>query len=189
MNRLAVDHRAAHQVSPRQLAHRWHRRPTEGGDETERRPFHAKHLGVVCAAQASGIRGNRVKHRLGVGRRGRDHTQDLARRRLLLEGFRERTVASFELLEQPHVLNRDDGLGGEGFNKLDLLFPKRLDLAPPEADRANGDALPQQRHRQHGPERRLPGSDAVLCVAPNIVDVGGPPIQDRAAHCGPPIGR
>jgi hypothetical protein len=133
MNCLAVDHRAAHQVSPRQAAHRWHRRHAEGGDEAEHLAFHAKHLRVVRAAQASGIRGNGVKHRLDVGRRGRDHTQDFARSRLLLEGFRERPVARFELLEQSHVLDRDDRLGGEGFNERDLLFRKRLDLAPPEA--------------------------------------------------------
>ena len=73
MNCLAVDHRPAHQVSPSELAHRGHRRRPEGGDEAEQLPFHTKHLGVVRAAQAGGIRGNGVEHRLSIGRRGRDH--------------------------------------------------------------------------------------------------------------------
>ena len=89
MNRLAVDHRAAHQVSPSQPAHRGHRRRPEGGDEAEHVAVHAKHLGVVRAAQAGGIRGNGVEHRLSIGRRGRDHAEDLARGRLLLQRLAE----------------------------------------------------------------------------------------------------
>ncbi|HWO91801.1 MAG TPA: hypothetical protein VNP53_07505, partial [Methylomirabilota bacterium] len=36
-------------------------------------------------AQLHGAPDDRVEHRLGIGRRARDHTQDLAGRRLLLQ--------------------------------------------------------------------------------------------------------
>ena len=55
-----------------------------------------------------------VKDRLEVGRRARDHPQDLAGRGLLLERL-------FRLVEQPHVLDRDHRLVGEGLEKRDLL--------------------------------------------------------------------
>ena len=55
-----------------------------------------------------------VEHRLDVGGRARDHAQDLAGRGLLLEGLGEVAVARLELLEQPHVLDGDDRLVGEG---------------------------------------------------------------------------
>ena len=61
-----------------------------------------------------------VEHRLDVGRRLTDHAQNLARRRLLLQrlaylgmGRRERLIFLLQLLEQPHVLDRDHGLVAE----------------------------------------------------------------------------
>ena len=54
-----------------------------------------------------------VQHRLNVRRRAGDDAQDFARRCLLLQRF-------LELLEQPHILDGDHGLIGEGFKKLDL---------------------------------------------------------------------
>ena len=51
--------------------------------------------------------------RLNIRRRTGDDTQNIACRRLLLQRLRE-------FLEQPHVLNRDHSLVGEGFEKLDL---------------------------------------------------------------------
>ena len=62
---------------------------------------------VRCVAQPRGGPGNRVEHRLDVGGRARDDTEDVGGRRLLLERFGELTVARLQLLEQPHVLDRN----------------------------------------------------------------------------------
>ena len=70
-------------------------------------------LCVSCLAEPRGIFGDRIKHRLNIRRRAGDDTQDLARRRLLLQRL-------LEFLEQPHVLDGDHRLVGEGFKKLDL---------------------------------------------------------------------
>ena len=56
----------------------------------------------------------RVQHWLDIGRRAGDDAQDFARRGLLLQ--RSPCVS----LEQPHVLDRDHGLIGEGFEQLNL---------------------------------------------------------------------
>ena len=65
-------------------------------------------------AQPQRALGDRVEHRLHVGRRARDHAQDLADRRLLLERF-------LGLVEQAHVFDRDRRLVGEGLQQRDLL--------------------------------------------------------------------
>ena len=68
---------------------------------------------VVCARTPRRILGNRIQHRLNVRRRAGDDAQDFTRRRLLFQRF-------LEFLEQPHVLDGDHRLIGEGFEKLDL---------------------------------------------------------------------
>ena len=47
---------------------------------------------------------------------------DLAERPELLDRARELPRARLHLVEQPHVLDRDHRLVGEGFEQLDLLL-------------------------------------------------------------------
>ena len=68
---------------------------------------------VGCIAQARGIFCNDIQYRLNIRRRAGDDAQDLARRRLLLQCLGE-------FLKQPHVLDGDHRLVGEGFEQLDL---------------------------------------------------------------------
>ena len=86
---------------------------------------------VERLAQASGALRHGVEHGLDVGRRARDDAQDLAGRGLLLQGLGEVVVARLQLREQPHVLDRDDGLVGEGLQQLDLLVGERPGRPPP----------------------------------------------------------
>ena len=81
----------------------------------------SKHITIDATDHASvashkprGVLGDGIQHRLNIRRRAGDHAQDLARRRLLLQRF-------LEFLEQPHVLDGDDRLVGEGLEQLDLL--------------------------------------------------------------------
>ena len=41
------------------------------------------------------------------------------------------------LVEQPHVLDRDDGLVGEGLHQLDMMFAKRTGLCSRRANHAD----------------------------------------------------
>ena len=52
----------------------------------------------------------------------RDDPEDLAGRRLLLQRLGELPIALLEFVEQPGVLDGDDGLIGEGLEQLDLIF-------------------------------------------------------------------
>ena len=69
-----------------------------------------------------------VEDRLHVGRRAADDAEHLGCCRLMLQRLAQFRVALPEFLEQPHVLDRDHGLIGEGFEKRDLLVGKRPGL-------------------------------------------------------------
>ena len=87
------------------------RRRTASERDASRRPSHADGwpaLGARRAGRRSSSDG--VEHRLQVGRRGRDDPQDLGRRGLLLQRLAQLAVAPLQLLEQPGVLDGDDGL-------------------------------------------------------------------------------
>ena len=69
-----------------------------------------------------------VEHRLHVGRRAADDAEHLGRCRLMLQRLAQFRVALAEFLEQPHVLDGDDGLVGEGFEQCDLFLGERADF-------------------------------------------------------------
>ena len=86
----------------------------EAGNEVQRLPIEARDDRERGRTQLHTAPCNRVEHGLLVGRRTTDYTQDLACGRLLIERFREIPIAQLQLVEQPHVLDRNDGLIGEG---------------------------------------------------------------------------
>ena len=74
-----------------------------------------------------------VEHRLDVGRRARDHPQDLGRRRLLLQRLGQLGGSALsELREQTDVLDGDHGLVGEGLEERDLLGREGLRRRVPD---------------------------------------------------------
>src|SRR5215467_11846253 len=83
------------------------------------------------SGKSNGVRDQRIKHWLKVGRRGRNHPQDFTRSCLLLQRL-------LKFLKQPHVLDGDNCLVGEGLNKRYLFVRERLNLAPPKTQRADG---------------------------------------------------
>ena len=68
---------------------------------------------------------HRLEHRLQLAGRTGDDLQHLGGRGLLLQRLREIARARLHLVEQPHVLDRDHRLVGEGGDQLDLLIGER----------------------------------------------------------------
>ena len=95
-------------------------------------------------AKPGRILNERIQHRLEIERRAAYDFQHFARRRLLLEGLGEVAVASLQFLEQPHVLDGDHGLVGEGFEKGDLFLRERTDLRSANHNRPDGNTLAEQ---------------------------------------------
>src|SRR5262245_52206647 len=79
-----------------------------------------------AVAQSHGAFDDRVKDWLNVHRRARNDAQNVAGRGLSGEGIGKVRVTRLELLEEPHILDGDYGLVGEGLEEADLGIRERL---------------------------------------------------------------
>src|SRR5262249_38139777 len=77
-------------------------------------------------------------------------------RRLLLEGLGQLAVPRLQLLEQPDVLDGDDGLVGERLQQADLCIGEDTGLPPADSDRPDGLAPAKHRDRYEAPITTLP---------------------------------
>src|SRR6516162_7893739 len=86
---------------------------------------------------------------------------------------REVLRAGFEFLEEPNVLNGDDGLVGERAEQVDLLDVELTGLGPTDGDRADRAPITQHRHGQHRAKAGHQGrvSDGELSVGQDIRDM------------------
>src|SRR5262249_55372379 len=78
-------------------------------------------------AQPRGVRQHGLEYRFKLAGRARDDTEDLRGRGLLLQRLAQ-------LVEQPRVLDCDDGLLGEARYQRDLLVGERAHLLTVEID-------------------------------------------------------
>ena len=92
-------------------------------------------------AHPRGVRRDGVEDRENIRWRARDHAQNFRGRRLLLERLRQVTVPRLELLEQPHVLDRNHRLIGKGLQQLDLTLGEEPDSGSCNAQHADGSPL------------------------------------------------
>ena len=113
-----------------------------------------EHGAVGGVAESARVLDDRVEDRLLVGRRARDHAQDLAGRRLLLQRLGEVGVLGLQLGEQPRVLDGDGRLVGEGLHaaRSGCRVNGRTS-SPVDDDDAEQLVAPEHRERQHGPDR------------------------------------
>src|SRR5262249_59215663 len=79
-------------------------------------------------ANARRIFQNGLEHGLQFAWRTTDDLEHLRRRSLLLQRLGELARARLHLVEQPHVLDRDHRLVGEGGDEFDLSVAERLNL-------------------------------------------------------------
>ena len=102
-------------------------------------------------ADARRVRQHGLEHRLQLAGRARDDLQHLGGRGLLLQRLGQLARARLHLVEQPHVLDRDHRLVGEGGDQLDLLVGERLEPSS-ASDTMTPIGLPfaQQRDAEHG---------------------------------------
>src|SRR5262245_26110234 len=106
----------------------------------------------IGSTKPRSIFNERLENRLEIKHRPADDLQDLAGRRLLLEGLGQLTVARAEFREQAHILDGDDRLVGEGLEQLDLLRGEGAGLGPTYGDRADGIPLAEHRDDQDAPD-------------------------------------
>ena len=58
--------------------------------------------------------------------------------------------ALLHVVEQPHVLDRDHGLVGEGGDQLDLFLGERTNRTARQYEHPDEIAFAQERHAEHG---------------------------------------
>ena len=111
-----------------------------------------------------------VEHRLQLAGRAADDLEHLRGRGLLLQRLAQIVGALAQLVEQPRVLDGDDGLGGEVLHQLDLLVGERAHLLAVDGDRADQLVVLEHRHDERsraaaklGTARR--GSDSAAMSA------------------------
>src|SRR5262249_22571271 len=88
-------------------------------------------------ADAHGIPQHGLEYRLQFTRRRADDLQHLRGRSLLLQRLAEIVRALAQLVEQPSILDSDDGLAPKTGEQRDLLVIERLGLLAIDVDRAN----------------------------------------------------
>jgi hypothetical protein len=105
---------------------------------------------------------------------------------LLFQRLGELARARLLGLEQPHVLDRDHRLVGEGGGQLDLLVGERLNASPPNHDDADDVALPEHRHCEDSPMHLLLAPQifgpSVPRVREDIVNVHDAAVQDSPSR-------
>ena len=89
----------------------------------------------IRLAQLCGKLNQRIEHRLQIEGRAADDFEHVGGGGLLLQQFAQ-------LVEQPRVLDGDDGLAGEILDQLDLLVAERADFLAVDDDGADQVASP-----------------------------------------------
>ncbi len=117
VHRLQIVNRAPRNIGVIEWYRGHARNFAEPGGIAQGIAFKEKNVDKPRLANARRVFGYRIKHRLDVARRSRDHAQDFVNRPLLIQGFAL-------LVEQPRVLDGDDGLGGEVFSSSICLSVK-----------------------------------------------------------------
>ena len=92
-----------------------------------------------------------------------------------------------EFFEQPHVLDRDDGLVGEGFQKSDLFLRERTDLRATNHDHADRLVLAHQRCGENSSNAEALGDGEAFrklsCdYGEHIFNVDHLAVEDRATN-------
>src|SRR5262252_2058831 len=91
-----------------------------------------------------------LEYRFQLARRARDDAEDLGGRRLLLQRLAQIIGALPQLVEQPRVLDGDDGLRGEIRHEPNLLVAEGRRLLTKDIDRTDQLVLPQHWHGYEG---------------------------------------
>src|SRR5216683_2119077 len=154
---------------------------SDAGDRTKNIAFTDEEQEVVGATKPGRAGDQRLEDGLHVRRRAADDAQDLSRRRLLLEGLGEVAVPHLQLLEQADVFDGDDRLVGKRLKQGDLSSREQADLGPRDRDRAERDAVPQQRDRQGIREIRAKNTVLQLPIFPPIPHMNQRASQNRAS--------
>src|SRR5262249_62132813 len=106
----------------------------------------------------------------------------LARDLQIFDGPGKLPRPRLDFLEESRVLDGDNGLIGEGIDKLDLTFGERANLGAPDEDRSNCLASVDQRDREPGARTGLKCSASThgvfILFGLHVCDLNRSPLDD-----------
>src|SRR5438552_64389 len=137
----------------------------------------------IGSAEARGVRGDRVEHRLQVRRRAGDRLEHLSRRGLALERL-------LRLVEETDVVERDDRLCRERLDELDLPRTEGARKSAPQLDRADRTAVLEKGRREEATVAVLSGvflplAELIVRQGLHVRHVEEPRLLDRTWRDGP----
>src|SRR5262249_50242359 len=103
-------------------------RSVKGRHHTQQLAIEAPNGGSVGSTEPNRAFGDSFKYRLKIECRAANDLEHLRCGGLLLQGFGKIACALAKLVEQPRILNGDDGLGSEILHQLDLFVGERPHL-------------------------------------------------------------
>ena len=166
-----------------------------GGDAVQRGQvdqlaIDSRDAAEVGAAQSRRALADDVEDRLDVGRGARDHPQDLAGRRLLLEGLGQIAFRASSSWNSRTFSMAMTAWSANVVDQLDLLVGERLHCRPTDHEDPDDRALPEHRNGEDGPDlgAALPLGPAVLGIGHGVVDVDDAVLEERPARRRLPTG-
>src|SRR5262249_41673394 len=142
-------------------------------------------------AQAIRVDQDRLEHGPDVGRGARDDAQDVRHRGLPFERLGQLAIARLELVEEPHVLDRDHGLVREGLEERDLTLREWSRFGPPDSEDPEHSPLAQHRYEDATapPHRSGELVELVFLVELDVGDVDDTALEDCPARSRSPAWR
>src|SRR5262249_37719083 len=98
---------------------------------------------IIDSANPGGTFYDGIKDRLHVRGGAANNAEHLGRRRLMFQRLSQFRVALLDFLEQPNVLDGDDGLRSERLKQSYFPVAKWANLLSAHMDCADGNTLPQ----------------------------------------------
>src|SRR5215470_14411609 len=150
----------------------------------------AEHIAVAGIAYSRRALSNPIEYWLNVGRGSRDSPQHLACPRLVFQLLLKLPLTCLLRLEQPRVLDGDEGSIGEGFEEFNLPFGKASKFRSPNDDRADGKPILKHGRCDETSVAGGPGYSLMLVfgVRIHIRDLLHSPAEDGAGRYGRPTG-
>src|SRR5215831_2660040 len=106
---------------------------------------------------------------------GADRLTHFTQRSQLADRLPQLARPSFEFLKETYVLDGDNGLRSESFEKGDLFVSERLNSYSPNENSPDGDALSQQRNGEHRPSiqvfRDLPEIPVFFALSKHVMNM------------------
>src|SRR6516162_7100247 len=113
------------------------RRCVVGRDEPQGFSIPTEDVSKVGVTNPGGILQHGSEHWLKIAGRAADNLKHFGGSSLLLQCFRKVRGALPQFVEQPRILDSDDGLSGEVLKQFDLLLTKWSDFLPKDGNRAD----------------------------------------------------